>query len=56
MMQHIFSKVYDLDSVNDIERDVYEAVADADIRSDFGSFKVEILFDYDRETEEDWEE
>jgi len=55
-MQSILSKVYDLESVNDVERDVYEAITDADIRSENGSFKVEIVFDYDRETEEDWEE
>lgn len=55
-MQHIMCKVYDVDSLCDIERDIYEAIDEASITPEHGSFKIDIVYDDERETMEDWEE
>lgn len=55
-MQSILCKVYDCDSINDIERDIYEAMDAANISSPEGSFMVNIVHDFDRQTKEDWED
>ena len=54
-MQSLLYKIYDDDSIGDIERDIFEAIRESDILAG-GTFRVDVVHDECRQTEEDWDE